>query len=423
MRKKILVFAVVTMMSLLSACGTKNELNIQPDTKPEETETTKEDIVGDDSEEQQSSKDEESQSVDNTEESSENQTTTDLQMSEKDTDKNSQTTALVETNTKPQNTTTKATENKKEPTTTSAPATTVPVTTAPATTNKEFTTGGGMTWPNDIKLDISVSESASAKGDMIVSSIITANMNAYDRVKAIHDYLVKNVDYDYNGLKTGNLQPSVYTAEGALCNGLAVCQGYAEAFELLCAKAGVKAQMVYGDAGNSTDGWQSHAWNVVRIDGEWYQIDCTWDDPLLNGEVISNGENITYAYFLLTDSEMYTDHIVDYTYSKNVPSCTSTLFAGYSTRLSVDARLGQNGVIVSSAEEFVQIVQNKVASGIYNIEIAVPVNTVDLNSDMLNNAVIKGFNKAQKYGSYSIGTSIYPNVCGYDVIFITIIIS
>ena len=423
MRKKILIFAVVTMMSLLSACGTKNELNIQPDTKPEETETTKEDIVGDDSEEQQSSKDEESQSVDNTEESSENQTTTDLQMSEKDTDKNSQTTALVETNSKPQNTTTKATENKKEPTTTSAPATTVPVTTAPATTNKEFTTGGGMTWPNDIKLDISVSESASAKGDMIVSSIITANMNAYDRVKAIHDYLVKNVDYDYNGLKTGNLQPSVYTAEGALCNGLAVCQGYAEAFELLCAKAGVKAQMVYGDAGNSTDGWQSHAWNVVRIDGEWYQIDCTWDDPLVDGEVISNGENIFYAYFLLTDSEMYTDHIVDYTYSKNVPSCTSTLFAGYSTRLSVDARLGQNGVIVSSAEEFVQVVQNKVASGIYNIEIAVPVNTVDLNSDMLNNAVIKGFNKAQKYGSYSIGTSIYPNVCGYDVIFITIIIS
>ena len=423
MRKKILVFAVVTMMSLLSACGTKNELNIQPDTKPEETETTKEDIVGDDSEEQQSSKDEESQSVDNTEESSENQTTTDLQMSEKDTDKNSQTTALVETNTKPQNTTTKATENKKEPTTTSAPATTVPVTTAPATTNKEFTTGGGMTWPNDIKLDISVSESASAKGDMIVSSIITANMNAYDRVKAIHDYLVKNVDYDYNGLETGNLQPSVYTAEGALCNGLAVCQGYAEAFELLCAKAGVKAQMVYGDAGNSTDGWQSHAWNVVRIDGEWYQIDCTWDDPLVDGEVISNGENIFYAYFLLTDSEMYTDHIVDYTYSKNVPSCTSTLFAGYSTRLSVDARLGQNGVIVSSAEEFVQVVQNKVASGIYNIEIAVPVNTVDLNSDMLKNAVIKGFDKAQKYGNYSIGTSIYPNVCGYDVIFITIIIS
>ena len=423
MRKKILVFAVVTMMSLLSACGTKNELNIQPDTKPEETETTKEDIVGDDSEEQQSSKDEESQSVDNTEESSENQTTTDLQMSEKDTDKNSQTTALVETNTKPQNTTTNATENKKEPTTTSAPATTVPVTTAPATTNKEFTTGGGMTWPNDIKLDISVSESASAKGDMIVSSIITANMNAYDRVMAIHDYLVKNVDYDYNGLETGNLQPSVYTAEGALCNGLAVCQGYAEAFELLCAKAGVKAQMVYGDAGNSTDGWQSHAWNVVRIDGEWYQIDCTWDDPLVDGEVISNGENIFYAYFLLTDSEMYTDHIVDYTYSKNVPSCTSTLFAGYSTRLSVDARLGQNGVIVSSAEEFVQVVQNKVASGIYNIEIAVPVNTVDLNSDMLKNAVIKGFDKAQKYGNYSIGTSIYPNVCGYDVIFITIIIS
>ena len=299
----------------------------------------------------------------------------------------------------------------------------MPVTTAPATTNKEFTTGGGMTWPNDIKLDISVSESASAKGDMIVSSIITANMNAYDRVKAIHDYLVKNVDYDYNGLETGNLQPSVYTAEGALCNGLAVCQGYAEAFELLCAKAGVKAQMVYGDAGNSTDGWQSHAWNVVRIDGEWYQIDCTWDDPLVDGEVISNGENIFYAYFLLTDSEMYTDHIVDYTYSKNVPSCTSTLFAGYSTRLSVDARLGQNGVIVSSAEEFVQVVQNKVASGIYNIEIAVPVNTVDLNSDMLKNAVIKGFDKAQKYGNYSIGTSIYPNVCGYDVIIITIIIS
>ena len=426
MKRKTVVFAMMTIISLSVACSSKKESEIQQDTKPQETETTKDDIVADDSEKQQSgnesettdSSNEDSGETDSREESIEQQSASGQQTT---TSQQQTTTKQQQTSTKQQQTTTKqqqTTTSQQQTTTKQQQTTTGQQQTTPPDV-QESTIGGGMADSGSVILDIKPSSKADAMATSIVSTIITSNMNAYDRVKAIHDYLVKNVNYDYYGLQNGSLADYVYTAEGALCNRLAVCQGYAEAFELMCAKAGIQANMVYGDAGNDAEGWQSHAWNVVRIDGQWYQIDCTWDDPLVNSAVVTDGSNLTYVYFLLTDSEMYADHKVNTQYSPDVQKCTSTLFKEYAQRLSLQTALGSNGTIVSTAEEFKEKIKSLTASGVYTINIAAPSTVTDTN--MIGEAVRSGFENAQMSVAYSISMSCRV-VCGYDVYGISVVL-
>ena len=68
----------------------------------------------------------------------------------------------------------------------------------------------------------------------IASRIFTDDMSDYDKVFAIHQYLVTTVDYDYDNMQANTLPDSVFTAEGALFDHLAVCEGYARAFSALC---------------------------------------------------------------------------------------------------------------------------------------------------------------------------------------------
>ncbi|MCR4640815.1 MAG: Ig-like domain-containing protein [Lachnospiraceae bacterium] len=91
-----------------------------------------------------------------------------------------------------------------------------------------------------------------------------------EKVLFLHDYLVTHCDYQ----KTKPY--SKYDAYNALVEGEAVCQGYTEAFEYLLQRIGVDGQIVSSAALN-------HAWNVLQLDGEWYYIDTTWDDPTNKG--------------------------------------------------------------------------------------------------------------------------------------------
>ena len=87
----------------------------------------------------------------------------------------------------------------------------------------------------------------------------------------IHDLLCKAVVYDSEFDRNG--ENTVYTAYGALVNGHAVCEGYARAFKLLCYYAGLECILVTGDSKGV-----GHMWNMVRLDGNWYHVDATWDD-------------------------------------------------------------------------------------------------------------------------------------------------
>ena len=81
-----------------------------------------------------------------------------------------------------------------------------------------------------------------------------------DKFNVIYDYVTTNVAYDYTYSK--------YDAYNALINHSAVCQGYALLMYRMLSAAGLKTRIITG--GN-------HAWNIVKIDGQWYNLDSTWD--------------------------------------------------------------------------------------------------------------------------------------------------
>ncbi len=121
----------------------------------------------------------------------------------------------------------------------------------------------------------------------------------YDKVLYFHDSIILGCTYD-------DTADEPYSAYGCLVDGKAVCEGYAKAMQILCTKAGIKCIPV---AGKAYDGGtvQPHLWNKVMIDGEWTNMDLTWDDPVTDA-----GEDyIRYDYFGITDAECAKDHTAD----------------------------------------------------------------------------------------------------------------
>lgn len=138
----------------------------------------------------------------------------------------------------------------------------------------------------------------------IISKNIKASMSTAEKVKTIHDYIVKNCEYDVIGLYSGNIPADSYSARGVLLKKKAVCQGYAEAFQVFMDALNIPCQFVRGTANNGLgDGYQGHAWNIVKVDGKWYHIDTTWDDPTPDDK-----KNVRYEYFLINDKVMKKDH-------------------------------------------------------------------------------------------------------------------
>lgn len=126
------------------------------------------------------------------------------------------------------------------------------------------------------------------------SSIINDDMSSYDEIKAFHNYLINFCAYKDTGDRS-------HSALGALIDGQAVCEGYTEAFDLLCYLSGIECIEIDGTAQSNTISGP-HAWNKVKLDNIWYNVDVTWDDP------ISNSSVLRYDYFLVSDDKMSQDH-------------------------------------------------------------------------------------------------------------------
>lgn len=387
MKKKIITYLVVMTIFCAAGCGkSAGKLTPTEDTKPSESQTTEVETVG---------KDAEAGSIEEESTSKKTETTT----------KKKETTAPETT--KKQETTKKKTETTKQQTTTKKSDNK----TNAAPTNKP---SGYVT------VEIKPSVNADKEADKIIANIISKDMSEYERVKAIHDWIVINVQYDYAGLQNNTISQTAYNADGALRYKLAVCQGYAEAFQLLCAKAGVQAQMMYGEAGNNVDGWQSHAWNVVRINGEWYQIDCTWDDPLVNGVIVTGRDNLSYTYFLLTDKEMYYDHKLDAEYTKYEKVCTSTLFYEYSKYLTLDEKLNDNIHVtkVATGAQLKEQAKKYIKEGIQHFSIAVPDSITDA-TNIIQDGICDGFIENGVEGNVDI-SYMYEQVFDYIIYEVTV---
>ena len=133
-----------------------------------------------------------------------------------------------------------------------------------------------------------------------ILSGITEDMSDYEKELYIHDALASHITYE-----NGENAHDIY---GALAEGKAVCDGYAEAFQYLLREAGIQSYIAVG-----TGNGGAHAWNYVRIDGEYYQVDLTWDDQ---------GDELYHAYFNVTDTMIQEDHTAN-TEAYSLPVCDS----------------------------------------------------------------------------------------------------
>ncbi len=127
--------------------------------------------------------------------------------------------------------------------------------------------------------------------------------NTYENIKIVHDYLVESIEYDQTISK-----PNIYNLYGAIVNKECVCEGYAKSFKYLMDNLGINCVLIAGEADNSEGNLESHAWNYVQLEGKWYAIDCTWDDPILEGIDFLNN-SFKYRYFLKGENEFNKSHI------------------------------------------------------------------------------------------------------------------
>lgn len=157
----------------------------------------------------------------------------------------------------------------------------------------------------------------SSEVNRIVGQIIKPSMSDAEKVVAIHDYIVKNTNYklvNSNGVTT-------HSAYSLFKYGTGVCQAYAMAAYEMLKKAGLEVHYVTG-TGNGA----YHAWNLVKVDGEWFHLDTTFDDPTVTYTDYPNIKNFTsYKYFLISDRDIKKDHTIDTNY-RTYPKATSDRF-------------------------------------------------------------------------------------------------
>ena len=113
--------------------------------------------------------------------------------------------------------------------------------------------------------------------------------NDYTKILTVHNTLIDLIQYD-----TSTKKDNTHNIYGALIEKDSVCEGYAKAFKYILDGLNIPCILVSGTATNSTGVTESHMWNYVYLNNNWYGIDLTWDDPIILG---STASTIKHTYF------------------------------------------------------------------------------------------------------------------------------
>ena len=246
--------------------------------------------------------------------------------------------------------------------------------------------------------EIPASETRAQELSDAIQTFIDENINVfmgdYEKALAIHDYLVTNAEYGdkYNVIE------DEHSAYGTVINHVAVCEGYAMAFELIAMCTGMECKFIVGNAG------EDHAWNLVSIDGQWYHVDVTWDDPVLTDmdDDMKNSDYIMHKYFNVSDEILQAE---GRTWEADF----------YPEATSMDKNFYQvNGLMCNSHDEYVMRLYSIFDEGTYDgqvIELAVmdyDAVTYDMN-DIIQNSNF--------YGNCAWRLSGDEYVTGYQVLY------
>ena len=126
--------------------------------------------------------------------------------------------------------------------------------------------------------------------DTIINENIKDNMSTKEKIKTIHDYIINETNYDT--FKTKNIKDTTYksnTAYGVLIEHFGICSGYSDTMSIFLNKLNIINYKISND---------QHIWNLVCLDGKWYHLDLTWDDPVSDKNVTRDN------YFLITTNNL-----------------------------------------------------------------------------------------------------------------------
>ena len=136
--------------------------------------------------------------------------------------------------------------------------------------------------------------------DQIIAN--TSKYNNLAKVLYVHNWIIENAEYDVsmNGTNNNNIY-------GVMIEKKAVCEGYAKTFKYLLDELNIPCVIICGNVTDDDGNVERHAWNAVYLEGKWYGIDTTWDDPI----IIGNGNltnNLKYKYYLKGSTEIEKNH-------------------------------------------------------------------------------------------------------------------
>ncbi len=160
---------------------------------------------------------------------------------------------------------------------------------------------------------------------------IDDSMSAYDVALRLHVKIIASVDYDTIALNKQQQQGGpakdkidyLRTICGVFLEGKAVCEGYARAMQFLLQKCGIECAEAAGHIRKETGEREGgHAWNILKIDGDYYYLDTTWDDSSNTVQTVKTND-LGFDYFCITTEELTRTRDVDMC-PTDVPNCDAT---------------------------------------------------------------------------------------------------
>ena len=130
------------------------------------------------------------------------------------------------------------------------------------------------------------------KIDEVYNQLTSENNTTKANILAIHNYIITNSKYDSDKI-SNNSSYNSDKALGPLFEGYAICSGYTDAMQLFLEKMGLNNFRVASEA---------HTWNAVEIDGKWYHLDLTWDDPVTVG--VPDLNLLEHSFFLISTKDL-----------------------------------------------------------------------------------------------------------------------
>ncbi len=144
------------------------------------------------------------------------------------------------------------------------------------------------------------------KVDEIYNKIVKDNLSKRNKIKVIHDYIIKETKYDKARADEKIVKYQSDNAYGVLAQNIGLCGGYTDAMQLFLEKMNIKSYRVASD---------NHIWNYVYLDNKWYHLDLTWDDPI----PYDNGSDILDdTYFLINTYDLLSKEKTEHTYNRIV---------------------------------------------------------------------------------------------------------